>query len=117
LVILAPAFAVVSHWTTFAVVWFQSQQEAKIPLERLDGPARARVLAVFAGLIILGLGMMALTWLGARVTKRYMHPKSHKPVRRRSSAPAQDDWASKPLVELDPGNDTGDGATDGATDR
>lgn len=87
--------------TAIYILWLQAQEEAKIPLDRLDGPMRAKVLAALAGLVILGLGLMALTWLGARVTWRYMHPKSIKPVRRRPAAPAQDDWASKPLVALD----------------
>jgi hypothetical protein len=80
----------------------QAESE-KIVLDRLEPGKRAMVLATLAGLVILGLGMVALIWLGARVTRRYMFPLSIKPKRRQSSLPLQDDWASKPLVvgELD----------------
>lgn len=83
------------------VLWAQTDGNQTIPLNRLDGPTRAKVLAALAGLAILGLGMMALTWLGARVTRRYMFPLSIKPKRLRSSAPPLDDWAAKPLIDED----------------
>jgi hypothetical protein len=41
----------------------------------MDGGKRAIVLACLAGLIILGFLMIALTWLAARWTRRYMGPK------------------------------------------
>lgn len=44
-------------------------------LLRLDGATRAKVLAAMAALIILGFLMIALTWLGARWTRRYMGPR------------------------------------------
>ena len=82
-----------------ALAWLQSDSAREIPLNRLDGQTRAKVLAALAGLVILGLGMMALIWLGARVTRRYMFPLSVKPKNRPASMPPQDDWASKPLVD------------------
>jgi hypothetical protein len=84
-----------------ATAWLQSKEGEVIPLQRLDGPTRAKVLSALAGLVILGVGMVALIWLGARVTRRYMNPMSIKPKRRLSSAPNQDDWATKPLVPDD----------------
>ena len=66
-----------------------------VPLiKRLDGPTRAKVLAALAGLIILGFGMVALIWLGARFTQRYRHG-SH--VFRPTQRPGEHDWARKPL--------------------
>ena len=63
-------------------------------IKRLDGPTRAKVLAALAGLIILGFGMVALIWLGARVTQRYRNSKSyHRPTPR----PGEHDWAKKPM--------------------
>lgn len=63
-------------------------------IKRLDGATKAKVLATLAGLIILGLGMVALIWLGARVTQRYRKSTSYfRPTPR----PGEHDWARKPL--------------------
>lgn len=70
-------------------------------IKRLDGPTRAKVLAALAGLIILGFGMVALIWLGARVTQRY---RNSTPYHRPTPRPGEHDWAKKPLG--------GDGKTD-----
>ncbi len=75
---------------------FVVAQEKQLPLDRLDPATRAKVLAALAGLIILGFAMIALVWLGARVTRRYMNPPSydrHLPA----NATSPDDWAGKPL--------------------
>lgn len=64
------------------------------PLKRLPPEKRIPVLAALAGLIILGLGMVALIWLGARVTQRYRNNTSYfRPTPR----PGEHDWAAKPL--------------------
>ncbi len=66
----------------------------EMPLKKLPGEKRAVVLAALAGLIILGFAMALLIWLGARITRRYMHGTSyHKPTERPSSS----DWSPKPL--------------------
>lgn len=65
------------------------------PLKRLPPEKRIPVLAALAGLIILGFGMVALIWLGARVTQRYRNGTSYfQPTPR----PGEHDWAAKPLV-------------------
>ena len=69
-------------------------QEAVPGIKKLDGPSRAKALAALAGLIILGFGMVALAWLGARVTQRY---RNSKPYFRPTPRPGEHDWASKPL--------------------
>ena len=66
------------------------------PIKRLDGPTKAKVLAALAGLIILGFGMVALIWLGARVTQRY---RKSTPFFRPTPRPGEHDWARKPLDE------------------
>jgi hypothetical protein len=71
-------------------------QEKQLPLDRLDPATRAKVLAALAGLIILGFAMLALVWLGARVTRRYMNPPSYD-RQRPDNRPSPDDWATKPL--------------------
>lgn len=71
---------------------------AKPVLERLDPARRAKVLAAVAALIILGIGLMFLAWLGAKATRRYMNrepilrekPPTGTPIREK-------DWAEKPL--------------------
>lgn len=69
--------------------------EEKLPLiKRLDPQRRAIVLASLAGLVIMGVGMLLLTWLGARVTRRYMHGTSYfRPTPR----PDKSDWSPQPL--------------------
>lgn len=63
-------------------------------IRRLDGATRAKVLAALAGLVILGFGMVALVWLGARMTQRYRHsPMFFRPTPR----PGEHDWAAKPI--------------------
>ncbi len=47
-------------------------------LQKLDPVTRARVLAALLGLIILGCGMVLLTWIGARVARRYRQRVVHR---------------------------------------
>ena len=69
--------------------------QEKMPLiKRLDGPTRAKVLAALAALVILGFAMIALTWLGARVTRRYMKGTSYL---RPTPRPEKSDWSPQPL--------------------
>ncbi len=63
-------------------------------IKRLDGARRAKVLAALAGLILLGFGMVALIWLGARVTQRY---RKSQPYFSPTPRPGEHDWAKKPL--------------------
>ena len=79
----------------FAEMWLLAQDKSQSALQRMEPAQRAKVLAAFAGFIILGFGLVALAWLGARVTRRYMN---QEPLRRRDPIRTQDDWASKPLV-------------------
>ncbi|MFV1965294.1 MAG: hypothetical protein ACC628_07710 [Pirellulaceae bacterium] len=65
-------------------------------LRRLDPATRAKVLAALAGLIILGFGMVLLTWLGGRAVRRYMRGRPSEP--RRTHGSSRDDWAERPLV-------------------
>lgn len=75
--------------------WLLAQQAEPL-IRRLDPQTRAKVLATLAGLIILGLAMIALVWLGGRATRRYMGSRP-KP-RRREPGINPDDWADKPVV-------------------
>lgn len=74
------------------------QPPAQPLIERLDDLTRAKVLSALAALIILGLAMMVLAWLGARITRRYMNsPTRYQPPRRTNLD--LDDWAHKPLID------------------
>ncbi len=80
-----------------AMLPIQAAAWADLPapgIKRLDGATRAKALAALAGLIILGFGMVALIWLGARVTQRY---RNSQPFFRPTPRPGEHDWASKPL--------------------
>lgn len=78
------------------LLWAQSEA-AKPAILRMSDPTRAKVLAVLAGLVILGLGMILLAWLGARMTRRYMNRGADTSTITNSS-PSVDDWAEKPLA-------------------
>ena len=68
-------------------------------IRRLDDPTRAKVLAALAALITLGMAMMILAWLGARVAQRYRKGTSYfRPTRR----PTEHHWAKRPLNPPDP---------------
>ena len=71
-----------------------AEEQAPLPaIMRMDGAMRAKVLSALAGLILLGFLLIAMTWLGGRMTRRYMGPKL-KPL---ASAPARDEeWARPP---------------------
>lgn len=76
---------------------------ADVPVPRpVDDVSLVKMKAAIAALIILGVAMVLLTWLGARVTRRYMKGSSfHTPTPR----PEQSDWSPQPLSpddELDP---------------
>lgn len=60
---------------------------------------RAIATTALGGLIILGFAMVALTWLGARFTRRYMFGPSGQPQRLKPTAVREDDWAAKPIVK------------------
>ncbi len=80
-------------WQPLAVwlLLLAAEEQQKPLLFRLDGATRAMVLAALAALVILGFLMIALTWLGARMTRRYMGPslKRSKPT----TLPSDEEWA------------------------
>jgi hypothetical protein len=78
----------------------QSQiEKPRLGIDKLDKKAKAKALSALVGLVILGLGLVALVWLGARVTRRYMSPEPYDHQRIKSSVPPPDEWAKKPLIE------------------
>jgi hypothetical protein len=86
----------ISAWLLLAALPAIVQAQEAVPgIRKLDGATRAKALAALAGLIILGFGMVALIWLGARVTQRYRH---RQPYLRPTPRPGEHDWAAKPLA-------------------
>jgi hypothetical protein len=84
-------------WRTAPILAYA--EKGRTLLERLDPATRARVLAALAALVILGLGMVVLAWLGARMTRRYMRRFERPPRQASQRADSQqDDWARKPLT-------------------
>lgn len=80
-----------SHFVMGMCLLAQEQTAKTQPLlMRLDGATRAKVLAALAALVILGFLLVTLTWLGARMTRRYMgiKPKKLPPT----SLPSDEEW-------------------------
>ena len=75
-----------------------AQQQPQSPLSRLGPRQRAQLFAALAVLITLGVLLMFLTYLGARITRRYMGSTP----RSRRAEQNMDDWARKPIVPIDP---------------
>jgi hypothetical protein len=65
---------------------------------KLDRHTRIELLFVLVMLVAVGLGLIAFTWLTARLTRRYMKPGEKLPARR-PDAVFTDDWAAKPLTD------------------
>jgi hypothetical protein len=76
-------------------LWLFAQQTEPL-IRRLDPQTRAKVLAALAALVILGLALVLLVWLGARATRRYMN--SGRPASSTRPHGSPDDWADKPIV-------------------
>lgn len=64
---------------------------------KLDRRTRIELMFILVSLVALGLGMMAFTWLGARIARRHMQ-RPGKPPPRPVDPVFTDDWAAKPLT-------------------
>jgi hypothetical protein len=67
-------------------------EEAEPPLKQLDPQSRAGVLLALAGLVILGLGMIALVWLGAQHVRRLARQRPIERLRDESN------WTAAPRI-------------------
>lgn len=85
-------------WCLLTTAWIVAER-GRAGIDRLDPATRAKVLAALTALVILGFGMVALAWLGARMTRRYMRRFDViREDRWRASTASQDDWAEQPIV-------------------
>ena len=74
--------------------------EEKSKRGKLDAEASAKLLTAIAGLVILGMGLITLIWMGARFTRRYMGLHESPPLAG-GSPKDPDDWAKKPMIDND----------------
>ena len=72
--------------------------EPKPLIDRLDESTRAKVILALAGLVLLGVLMMGLTWLAFRMLrKQFRHTEDV--IQRQKDSTLSDDWAHKPLAD------------------
>jgi len=69
---------------------------------KLDRHTKIELMFVLVMLVAVGLGLIAFTWLTARLTRRYMKPAEKFPARRPDPV-FTDDWAAKPLTDQERG--------------
>jgi hypothetical protein len=86
----------------YATAVLLAAEVADPPLKQLDPQSRAGVLLALAGLVILGLGMIALVWLGAQHVRRLARQRPIERPREKSS------WTAAPQKRDDIQNDHGD---------
>ena len=73
----------------------------ELPIDKLDPATRAKVLAALTGLVILWFALIALIWMGARLTRRHMKSRFDEQPRSPFAESGVDDWAAKPLAGPD----------------
>jgi hypothetical protein len=86
----------VAAWTSGAPLLLAAEEKARPLLLRLDPQNRAKVLMALLGLVLVGIGLVALTVMAGRQVLRIART-SHGPTRR-----YEDDWHRKPLVPGEP---------------
>jgi hypothetical protein len=72
-----------------------AEAEKRILLMRLDPANRAKVIMSLLALVLVGIGLIALAWLGARRLRRIAR------TRHAASSPHEDAWYQKPLAPPD----------------
>ena len=73
------------------------QTDHRTVFEQLEPEIRVRILSMLFGIIVIGVGLIFLVWIGARIVRRYT---GISPIESTSEnhAPNDDDWWKKPLV-------------------
>jgi hypothetical protein len=75
------------------LAWQLSSPADSSSLQQLKEQASVTGLAALAGIILLGCFLLAVVWVGARVTRRYMQADDDL---KRSHPPRPDDWTGQP---------------------
>lgn len=81
----------------FDLPWAWSDA-AKTAAPGASAAYKAIVLSAFVGLLLLGVLMIFLTWLGGRITRRYINRPLYVPGRKSNKAALDDAWAKTPLI-------------------
>ena len=68
-------------------------------LDQLDPETSAQLFALLMGLVLAGIVLMAVAWLGARVVRRYAKMNSRESSFTKATH-TEDDWWQKPMVSL-----------------
>jgi hypothetical protein len=71
-------------------------EQAEPLLMRLDPQRRAKVLMALLGLVLVGVALIVLAFLGGRYLRRVIK----QPIR--ATRPGDDDWSRKPLIPPEP---------------
>jgi hypothetical protein len=83
-----------ARWSADWLLAAEEKQAAPL-LMRLDPAVRAKVLMALLGLVLVGLLLVAMAWLGGRHLRRIARKAPTPPVDHR------DDWYRKPLTPGD----------------
>jgi hypothetical protein len=83
---------------TMAILWqaFVIAQQRPL-IDRLDPKTRGKVILALAGLVMLGLLMIVMTWLTFRIIRRRIKHAQDIADRQRRTGRDEDDWSKKPL--------------------
>ena len=80
-----------------ALPWAWSDA-AKTTEPEVDAAYKAIVLSAFVGLLLLGLFIIAIAWVGGRMTRRYINRPLYRSGRTLNKDSLEDAWAEKPLI-------------------
>ena len=66
--------------------------------DRLDPSRKAIILLAFAGILLVGILVILMTWLSGRAVRRYLHHSNHLLSRDSHNSSLDDAGAKTPLV-------------------
>lgn len=75
-------------------------EKGKSPLQQMTTQQRQAVFSALAIIVLLGIVMILLVVIGARMVRRYIRQSSDRLPPLNTLARA-DDWAKKPMIEVD----------------
>ena len=86
------------------VLW---AEKGKSPLQQMTTQQRQAVFSALAIIVLLGIFMILLVSLSARMMRRYVRDSS-KPKPLSNPLARADDWANKPMIVVDDVDDIDD---------
>jgi len=79
-------------------------EKGQTPLQQMTREQRQAVFSALAIIVLLGIVMILLVSVSARMVRRYVRQSSDSPPRVDPLANG-DDWARKPLIQIDDASD------------